>query len=177
MEKLELLLKETEILRTNVEGNHCYISGRTEYKKKKDQIVYAHFKDEDDELFFEQEYKGGDLLVVSYDWKENDFGVLNLNKVKIKRFYGRTHQNWQTREPWITQDPDFKRIWLHPEPLRYYLTRDKSGLWSVVDRWWDLAVTDNYATRNQAIRRFYKDYGRKIGRGVSLKTFEEEKYT
>src|SRR4051812_4667670 len=32
---------------------------------------------------------------------------------------------WSKREPWVAVDPQFKREWLLPEPLRYYLDHDK----------------------------------------------------
>ena len=66
--------------------------------------------------------------------------------------------HWQKREPWVVVDPDFKREWLLPQPLQYYVVKDKTtGLWSVCDRYLDLMVpTTEARTREQPIRRFYK---------------------
>lgn len=65
---------------------------------------------------------------------------------------------WQKREPWVVVDPGFKREWVLPQPLKYYVVKDKdTGLWSVCDRNVDLIVPATEAkTREQAIRQFYK---------------------
>jgi hypothetical protein len=69
---------------------------------------------------------------------------------------------WSAREPWVTKDPQHKREWLHPEPVRYYLHQRKDGLWSVCDRWFDLPAIDPARSRAAAIRNFYKAIGRPV---------------
>jgi hypothetical protein len=78
--------------------------------------------------------------------------------------------NWVKREPWVVVDPDFKREWLLPQPLQYYVVNDRtSGLWSVCDRYTDLMVPNTEAkTREQAIRRFYKLFNRPVPAGFKL---------
>ena len=67
-------------------------------------------------------------------------------------------------------DADFRREWLLPEPLQYFVVKDKqSGLWSICDRNTDLMVSDTEArTREQAIRKFYKLFNRPVPVGESL---------
>jgi hypothetical protein len=84
--------------------------------------------------------------------------------------------NWFNREPWIVQDPGFQREWLVPEPLRYYLTQDGNGEWSVCDRWLDIPEGVPQPTREKAIREFYKRMGREIPSGTKLPTFENSKH-
>jgi hypothetical protein len=66
--------------------------------------------------------------------------------------------SWQQREPWVAVDPDFKREWLLPQPLQYFVVKNKdTGMWSVCDRYLDISVAGIHAkTREQAIRQFYK---------------------
>jgi hypothetical protein len=77
---------------------------------------------------------------------------------------------WQKREPWTVVDPDFKREWVFPHALQYYVVRSKaSGLWSICDRNTDLAVpTTESKTREQAIRRFYTWCERPLPKGEKL---------
>jgi hypothetical protein len=75
---------------------------------------------------------------------------------------------WSSCGPWIVQDPDYKREWLVPQPLQYYVHRKADGQWIVVDRWTDLAVGDAHRSRNGAIRAFYKWEGRKMPTGEAL---------
>ena len=77
---------------------------------------------------------------------------------------------WQKREPWVVVDPDFKREWVLPHALQYYVVKDKtSGMWFVCDRYLDLAVeTTESKTREQAIRRFYKWCKRPVPAGESF---------
>ena len=62
---------------------------------------------------------------------------------------------WQKREPWIVVDPFFRREWLCPVPLRYYVHRNKLGIWHVIDRYLDLSVCSG-PSRSLVVRRFYK---------------------
>jgi hypothetical protein len=84
---------------------------------------------------------------------------------------------WQKREPWVVVDPDFKREWLLPQPLQYYLVEDKAtGTWSVCDRYLDIpAFYPAARTREQAIRRFYKMFKRPIPTGHKLGKFTDRK--
>ena len=81
-------------------------------------------------------------------------------------------KHWKNREPWITQDPEFKREWLHPEPLSYYIQKDTAGMWSVCDRWLDIPHGKPAKTRAAAIRQFYKTVGRMIPTGKKLPEFQ-----
>jgi len=85
-------------------------------------------------------------------------------------------KSWLNREPWIVQDPFFKREWLVPDPLRYYLFKNNNDEWCVLDRWMDLGVGKPQSTRNKAIREFYKMIGRKIPTGQPLPVSENSKY-
>ena len=67
-----------------------------------------------------------------------------------------TDTHMHNREPWIVQDPDFKREWLLPEPLQYYLYNPKPKEWVVINHWWDMQVGKAYPSREKAIREFYK---------------------
>jgi hypothetical protein len=84
--------------------------------------------------------------------------------------------SWMPRAPWVAQDPEFKREWLSPEPLRYYVHQSKEGEWMIIDRWWDLAHGEKYRTREAAIRAFYKSFDRRIPTGTKLSRCEGSKY-
>jgi hypothetical protein len=75
--------------------------------------------------------------------------------------------SWLRREPWIVVDPDFKREWLVPQPLHFFLVEDKeSGIWSVCDRRLDIPVHGIQApTREKAIRMFYDWCKRPVPKG------------
>jgi len=77
---------------------------------------------------------------------------------------------YQNREPWVVVDPDFKREWVVPQPLQYYVVEDrKAGTWFVCDRWTDLAVHSTESpTRAEAIRRFYKWCKREMPEGATV---------
>jgi hypothetical protein len=64
---------------------------------------------------------------------------------------------WQQREPWVVVDPEYKREWVLPQALRYYVVEDReAGIWFICDRWTDLPVHGTEArTRAEAIRMFY----------------------
>lgn len=84
--------------------------------------------------------------------------------------------HWRSREPWVVQDPSFKREWLSAEPLRYYLHQNKYDEWTVIDRWMDLSSGGYHKTREAAIRAFYKSVNRKIPTGTKLPRSEGSKY-
>ena len=83
---------------------------------------------------------------------------------------------WKDREPWVVQDPDFKREWLSPEPLRFYVHQNKEGEWMIIDRWSDLAHGVYHKSREAAIRAFYKSFERKIPTGTKLPRCENSDY-
>ena len=83
---------------------------------------------------------------------------------------------WKGREPWVVHDPEFKREWLSPEPLQYYVHQDKEGVWMIIDRWRDLAHGGCHKSREAAIRAFYKSHGRKIPTGKKLPRCVDVKY-
>ena len=88
--------------------------------------------------------------------------------------------SWKEREPWVVQDPDFKREWLCLEPFRFYMHYDSNPTtvgWVVIDRWSDFAVTTRCRTRNDAIRAFYKTEGRGIPSGTVIGKFEDSNFT
>lgn len=76
---------------------------------------------------------------------------------------------WQN-PPWVAYDLKFKYEWLLPDPLRYFVVRNKaSGDWFVCERSGDLAVPGTHAgTRDDAIRAFYKWAGREIPQDVTI---------
>jgi hypothetical protein len=78
--------------------------------------------------------------------------------------------SYRKKEPWVVVDPDFKREWVVPEPLRYYVVEDrKAGTWFICDRWTDVAVPETDGrTRTDAIRRFYKWCKREMPEGTSI---------
>lgn len=73
-------------------------------------------------------------------------------------------------EPWIVVDPGFKREWVLPQALQYYVVEDKkAGKWFVCDRFSDLAVPSTEApTRPEAIRSFYKWCNREMPVGTTI---------
>ena len=86
------------------------------------------------------------------------------------------NDSWKSREPWVVQDPEFKREWLSPEPLRFYVHQNKEGAWMIIDRWWDLAYGVQHKSREAAIRAFYKSFERKIPTGTKLPRCVDSKY-
>jgi hypothetical protein len=77
---------------------------------------------------------------------------------------------WSKSGPWNVTDPELRREWLVPEPLRHYVVHDKSNhTWFVCDRQTDLAVEGTRApTRTECIRHFYSLLGRPVPIGHSL---------
>ena len=72
--------------------------------------------------------------------------------------------------PWVVMDPDFKREWVVPQPLRYYVVESRqTGEWFICDRWTDAVVPDTEArTRKEAIRLFYVVCKRPMPECVSI---------
>ena len=62
--------------------------------------------------------------------------------------------------PTITVDPDAKREWIHPSPPLYYLYEDEEGMWVVIDRSFDIAITKKHNLINDCIREFIARAGR-----------------
>ena len=87
-----------------------------------------------------------------------------------------TKDHYKFREPWVVQDPDFKREWLSAEPITHYLHKDKNNEWMVINRRLDIAATRCHKTREAAIREFYKSVNRKIPTGTKLKKFPDSQY-
>jgi hypothetical protein len=73
-------------------------------------------------------------------------------------------------EPWVVVDPHFKREWVLPQALQYYVVEDRDkGTWFICDRWADIPVPGTESpTRGETIRRFYKWCGREIPEGTTL---------
>lgn len=92
-------------------------------------------------------------------------------KKPLKNHTNMDSKHWKNREPSVTQDPEFKREWLPPEPLRYFVQKDAVGLWSVCDRWLDIPYGKPAKTRSAAIRQFYNSIGRTIPTGSKLPEF------
>jgi hypothetical protein len=103
-------------------------------------------------------------------WKQRIYTPKNMNEHESKTdMEAEIRLRWSTREPWVTRDPEFNREWLHPAPLRYYLYQQEGGLWSVCDRWNDIpALKAPAKTRKEAIRRFYREKGRRIPEHTAL---------
>jgi hypothetical protein len=76
----------------------------------------------------------------------------------------------QKAEPWAVVDPEFKREWVVPQGLQYYVVEERaSGKWFICDRWADTPVPGTEArTRAAAIRAFYKWCGREIPEGTTI---------
>lgn len=72
--------------------------------------------------------------------------------------------------PWVVVDPLFKREWVVPEPLRYYVVESRqTGKWFICDRWTDEDVPNTEArTRDEAIRLFYEVCNRPMPDGVTI---------
>jgi len=85
-----------------------------------------------------------------------------------KKFMSSSNDSWKSREPWVVQDPEFRREWLLPTPLQYYVHKNKDGEWTIIDRWMDIHVGESHASRKKAIREFYKLMGRKIPSGREI---------
>jgi len=50
-----------------------------------------------------------------------------------------------------------RRYWVSPIGFRFYAFQSKrDGLWSILDRSWDLSITKGYRSRTKAIRAFNK---------------------
>ena len=82
----------------------------------------------------------------------------------------RNESKYNPKGPWVVLDPDFKREWVIPQPLRYFVVEDrKRGTWFICDRWTDFAVPNTEApTRPEAIRRFYKFCNREMPKGTPI---------
>lgn len=90
----------------------------------------------------------------------------------------RAMDNWKKREPWVVQDPEHKREWLPIHPLLFHLHQRKDGMWIVIDRSMDIAVGGGpYKTREQAIRGFYKNFGRPVPPRTDLPRCSGSNYT
>ena len=66
-----------------------------------------------------------------------------------------TEDNHKHYWPKITVDSQKGREWLHPDPPTYYLYKDDDGMWSVIDRNWDMSVTRKYKRKHDCVRGFY----------------------
>lgn len=77
---------------------------------------------------------------------------------------------YKLKGPWVVLDPVFKREWVLPQPLRYYVVEDRQhGTWFVCDRWTDLPVpSTETSTRPEAIRRFYEFCNRQMPEGTRI---------
>jgi hypothetical protein len=78
---------------------------------------------------------------------------------------------YQKTGPWVAVDldPDSKREWVFPQPLRYYVVEDTTGTWFICDRWPDHAIPDTKArTREEAIRLFYRWCRREMPEGETV---------
>jgi len=72
--------------------------------------------------------------------------------IRIKK--GRKEMSLRFDWPEITVDLEAKREWIHPAPPLYYLYEDEDGMWSVIDRSWDIAVTKKYKRKDLCVRGF-----------------------
>ena len=76
--------------------------------------------------------------------------------------------------PGVTQDwprvtvnaaPGEMREWVHDVPPRYYLHQPKegehAGKWVVIDRVFDLAVTQHFKTKGACVRAFVREYDKR----------------
>lgn len=86
------------------------------------------------------------------------------------------NDSWKSREPWVVQDPEFRREWLSVAPLQYYVHKNAGGKWVIIDRWRDVQIGDIHATRAKAIREFYKLMGRPAPRGQKFKECPNPKH-
>jgi hypothetical protein len=63
------------------------------------------------------------------------------------------------KPPFTTRDDMIKREWVHTKPLRYYLYHDEERqVWFVVDRETDVAATQEYKSKQEAIDAFLREY-------------------
>lgn len=73
-------------------------------------------------------------------------------------------------EPWVVVDPEFKREWVLPQALQYYVVENKgTGKWFICDRWTDTALPGTESpTRSETIRRFYQWCKREMPEGTTI---------
>ena len=73
-------------------------------------------------------------------------------------------------EPWVVVDPGFRREWVLPQALQYYVVEDRrTGKWFICDRWTDTPVPGTEtATRPETIRRFYQWCNREMPEGTTI---------
>jgi len=81
-----------------------------------------------------------------------------------------TESDYQNMEPWVVVDQFWKKEWLLPQPVRYFIVQSKAtGEWSVCDRWTDLIVHGTESkSRADSIRLFYKWCKREIPDGIAI---------
>ena len=62
--------------------------------------------------------------------------------------------------PHVTSETEWKREWVHAQPLRFYLYKEESGedkgKWCVIDRYWDLAASRKFARKSDCVKSFIK---------------------
>lgn len=113
------------------------------------------------------------------DWQELfRRAALDEHLVHGARKLGLSLEEGGDREkgPWVTQDAEVNREWLHPEPLRFFLQCDSEGEWFVVDRRSDFRVAGPARTRAAVIREFYKDHSRPVPTGEKLPSPKKAQY-
>ncbi len=98
-----------------------------------------------------------------------------LRDADANRLIDRTQSyesSFRHKGPWVANDLVFKREWVLPEPLRYYVVRDReAGTWFICERFGDVAVPGTLAkTRDAAIKAFYKWVRREIPDDVPIET-------